>query len=72
MLFGQLNLPEGNNLLIYGGVAAGVLLVLLILAMLMFRGKKKVDPESGLSEDLSTYPPAPSGRLPELMVADCA
>jgi len=65
MLFAELNLTEGNNLLIYGGAAGGGLVVLaLIFCVVLFRGKKKppVDPEAGLSEDLSTYPPAPSGK----------
>jgi hypothetical protein len=62
MLFGQLSLPEGNNLLIYGGVAGGGLLVMVLLVLLVFRGKKKVDPEGGLGEDLSTFPAAPTGK----------
>jgi hypothetical protein len=47
-----------QNLLLYGGIAAGVLLLLVILLVLMRRGKKRVNPESGLDEDLSEYPPA--------------
>jgi hypothetical protein len=37
---------------------------MVLLVLLIFRGKRKpsVDPEAGLSEDLSTYPQAPSGR----------
>lgn len=63
MLFGQqLNLPEGNNLLLYGGAAGGGLVLVVLLCLVFFRGKKKkeIDPEAGLSEDLSTYPPAPT------------
>ena len=64
MLFGQLNLTEGNNLLIYGGAAGGGLLVMVLICLVLFRGKKKpaFDPEAGLSEDLATYPQAPSGK----------
>src|SRR5262245_10222339 len=61
-VFGQLNLPAGNDLLLYGGIAAGVVLVLLILAALLRRGERPVAPEAGLGEDLSTYPPAPKGQ----------
>jgi hypothetical protein len=64
MLFAELNLPEGNDLLIYGGAAGGGLVVLVMICLVFFRGKKKepIDPEAGLSEDLSAYPPAPSGK----------
>jgi hypothetical protein len=63
MLLAQLNLPEGNNLLIYGGAAGAGLLLLIGIVVLLFRRKKpKVDPEAGMNEDLSTYPPAPTGR----------
>src|SRR4051794_11767787 len=62
-MLAQLNLPEGNNLLIYGAAAGGGLMLLILLLVLAFRRRKpKVDPESGMSEDLSTYPPAPSGK----------
>ena len=58
------NLLQGNNLYIVVGAAVAGLLVLLLLVMMLFRGgkKKKFDPEAGLSEDLSTYPPAPTSN----------
>ncbi|HBI45774.1 MAG TPA: hypothetical protein DDY78_23415 [Planctomycetales bacterium] len=48
-----------QNLMLYGAIAVGILLLLVILIFLMSRGKKRVNPESGLDEDLSEYPPAP-------------
>ncbi len=55
------DLPGGNNLLLIGGGAAVALV--LVLALIVLRGrKKKVDPEGGLAEDLSTYPPPPRGH----------
>ena len=48
-----------QNLMLYGAIAVGILLLLAILIALMSRGKKRVNPESGLNEDLSEYPPAP-------------
>ena len=48
-----------QNLMLYGAIAAGILVVLVLLIVLMSRGKKRVNPESGLKEDLSEYPPAP-------------
>lgn len=56
---GLLHSLDTPTLLLYGGIAAGVLLLLVVLLMLMRRGKKRVDPERGLEEDLSAYPPAP-------------
>jgi hypothetical protein len=57
---GFLQSLTSSSLLLYGGVAAGVVIVLLILVALMRRGgKKPVDPERGLDEDLSEYPPPP-------------
>jgi hypothetical protein len=47
-----------QNLMLYGAIAVGILLLLVILIFLMSRGKKRVNPESGLDEDLSEYPPA--------------
>jgi hypothetical protein len=46
------------NLPLYGGIAA-VVLVLVVIALLMRRGKRPVDPEQGLSENLAGFPPAP-------------
>jgi hypothetical protein len=48
-----------QNLMLYGAIAGGILLLLVILIFLMSRVKKRVNPESGLDEDLSEYPPAP-------------
>jgi hypothetical protein len=53
-----------QNLMLYGGIAAGVLLLLVILMVVMRRGKKRVNPERGLEEDLSEYPPAPATAGP--------
>jgi hypothetical protein len=47
-----------QNLMLYGAIAVGILLLLVILIFLMSRGKKRVNPEGGLDEDLSEYPPA--------------
>jgi hypothetical protein len=63
---GWLLLAEGEqiadqlkgNLPLIGGVA-GVVLVLLVIAMLLRRGKRPVDPEQGLAENLAGFPPAP-------------
>ena len=51
---------DAPTLALYGGVAAGVL-VLLVIAVLVLRGRrrKRVDPEEGLEEDLAAYPPPP-------------
>lgn len=47
----------GNNLVFYAAVGGG-LLALLLLVLWVRRGRRApVDPESGLLEDLSTYPP---------------
>jgi hypothetical protein len=55
-------LPQlGGNLGYYAGFAVGVLLFFIVLAV-VFRRKKKVNPEAGLGEDLSAYPPAPRGQ----------
>ena len=48
-----------SPLLLYGGIAAGVLILLVVVILVMSRGKKPVNPGSGLDEDLSEYPPAP-------------
>ena len=48
-----------QNLMLYGAIAVGILVLLVILIALMSRGKKRVNPEGGLDEDLSEYPPAP-------------
>jgi hypothetical protein len=60
-LFAQdIPVPEQlrSNWQLYAGGAA-VVLVLLVIAMLMRRGKKPVDPEQGLGENLAGFPPAP-------------
>ncbi len=46
-----------QNLMLYGAIAVGILLLLVILIFLMSRGSR-VNPEGGLDEDLSEYPPA--------------
>jgi hypothetical protein len=56
----------GNNLVLYGVAAAGV--VLLLLLILAFRGKKPHDPEAGLTEDLGSYPPPPKAGPRRLLV----
>lgn len=51
----------GNNLVFYA-VAGGGLLALLLLILWVRRGRRPpLDPESGLREDLSAYPPAGPG-----------
>jgi hypothetical protein len=70
-IFAVPNLPfpgGGNKMVLYGGAAAGGLLLLFILVFLS-RGKKKVDPETGLGEDLAAIPaPAKGPRHYQLMV----
>jgi hypothetical protein len=60
VLFAQDQLPDQvrNNLPLIGGAAA-VVLVLIVIALFFRRGKKAVDPEEGLSENLAGFPPAP-------------
>jgi hypothetical protein len=48
-----------SNLPLLGGIAGGLLLLLAVL--FLFRGKKKVDPEANLGEDLAAIGPAPKG-----------
>ncbi|HEY7312069.1 MAG TPA: hypothetical protein VH643_22080 [Gemmataceae bacterium] len=51
----------GNNLVFYAALGGG-LLALLLLILWVRRGRRApVDPESGLLEDLSTYPPPGPG-----------
>lgn len=54
------NLLQGNTLYLVVGAGAVGLLLLLLLALKLFGGKKKPDLESGQREDLSSYPPAPT------------
>jgi hypothetical protein len=72
-LFAQ-NLPEvpgdKNKLVLYGGIGAGVLVLLLLLFLLFRKGKPRVDPEAGLAEDLATYPPAPRTTGARLLVVN--
>jgi hypothetical protein len=49
---------DKNNLILYGGAAAAVVVVLLVLVALR-RGRRRGGPESGLAENLATYPPPP-------------
>ena len=55
---------DTQTMLMYGGIAAGVLLLLVVLLALTCRGKKPVNPESAQVEDLSQYPPAPGSPGP--------
>ncbi len=55
---------DTHTLLLYGGIAAGVLLLAILLVALTRRGKKPVNLESGLGEDLSQYPLAPGNPGP--------
>jgi hypothetical protein len=65
LLADDLPLPipvEKDKLLLYGGGAGGVLILFTIVWLM--RGKRKHDPEAGLSEKLAEYPPPPAqGRL---------
>ena len=72
-LFGQgqaLPIPpsllENKPLLIGTGVVA--CLFLLVVVVWIRGGKKKVNPEGGLSEDLGAFPPAPAGGKRRLLV----
>ena len=51
----------------YAAVGGGALFVLIVLVLLL-RRKAPHDPERGLSEDLGTYPPAPSAGQSRLLV----
>jgi hypothetical protein len=53
------DLPASKSWLFYG--AAGGAVVVLVVLMLVLRGRKRPahDPEAGMNEDLSQYPPAP-------------
>jgi hypothetical protein len=50
-----------KNLLLYGAAAAGGMLVLLVLIRWLRRTSHR-NPEAGLGEDLSTFPPSPKGH----------
>jgi hypothetical protein len=50
-----------DNVAFLGAVGIGAFVVLLLLFSVMKR-QKKVDPEAGLGDDLSTLPPAPKGQ----------
>lgn len=53
-----LPLPEGDNqMLLYSGAGVGIF-VLLVIVIFTMRGRKKVDPEEGLREDLGAIPEA--------------
>ena len=61
---GALQALTNSPLLLYGGIGAGLLLILVVVIFVMSRRKKPVNPESGLDEDLSEYPPAPGNPGP--------
>jgi hypothetical protein len=50
-------LQNSPNLKLY--IGAGAVVVVLVVIALMRRGKRPVDPEHGLSENLAGFPPAP-------------
>jgi hypothetical protein len=59
LLFAQDKLPDvglDNPLVLYGG--GGAVVFVLIVIVILSRGRKKIDPEEGLAEDLSTIPKA--------------
>jgi hypothetical protein len=60
VLLAQAQIPDQvrNNLPLYVGIAAGVVL-LLVIVVAFSRRKRPVDPEAGLSENLAGFPPAP-------------
>jgi hypothetical protein len=53
---------EKNNLVFYGAIAAAAIGLLLLI--LFFRRKPKVDPEAGMTEDLALCPPPPAAAGP--------
>jgi hypothetical protein len=64
----NLPLPAGKDLALYAGGAAGVM-VLIAFVVVVFRKKKKVDPEAGLGEDLAAIPaPGKGPRHYQLLV----
>ena len=66
---GLMQALDTPTLLLYGGAAVGVLLLLTALLLATRRGKKRVAPERGHDEDLSEYPPAPGGPGPRRLTA---
>lgn len=54
------NLPGGNLTLIAAAVVAGLLVLLVLLRL--FGGKKKIDPEQGLGQKLAELPAASEGH----------
>jgi hypothetical protein len=65
MLFAQLEkaaeqLPQDKSTwLIIGAVVLGAIVLVAVLRSLLAGGRKPVDPEQGLGENLRDYPPAP-------------
>jgi hypothetical protein len=51
---------DKDTMLMYGGIAAGGLLLLVLFALLR-RGRNKINPEGGLAEDLAKIPPVAKG-----------
>jgi hypothetical protein len=66
---GIIGLPaDKNTVFLYGGIGAGGMLLLLILIALLRRDRSKINPESGLAEDLSKIPaPAKGPRHYQLL-----
>ena len=59
-------LMDNKPLMISVGIGAGAFFLLVVVWI--SRGKKKANPEAGLSENLATYPPAPEGALESRLV----
>lgn len=57
---GPVQFITGNPYVLYGVLGAGALLLLILLGALLRKKPPAIDPEEGMSEDLSTYPPAPA------------
>ena len=58
-VLGILEQVQQGNILQYIIVGAAVVLVLIVMVLLLRRGKRPVDPERGLAENLAGFPPAP-------------
>src|SRR5688572_17903069 len=56
-----------REILIVGGGVAILALMLLLVAFMVMRGKPGLDPDAGLGEDLSEYPPSPKAGTHRLV-----